>query len=253
MKKLISALLCAILIISSAIPAAAAETPQALLNAAITKTAALESRDYVITEKQSMPDVSESGATIAFQYVNKGANTFDMHASFSSSYGGEGIPLMDIYYLDLAGYLDLFGMKIKSDIPLIDLQNMKTEYDKMANFAPSVMNNVKAEKSGANTVITYTSTADGIKSLTDTAVTGVTYQDIAGTAVIDANGYLLSHTVAYKENHAMGTQSLFFNKTAVITNNAPGQVVQITKPDLTQFLTEQEWDDYLDRTVDDLY
>lgn len=225
-----------------------AQTPQEVYAAALAKMNELGGMDASMDMTMNMSDGTDSmditmEADIRIQDMNKDTMVLDM----SMDMGVMGMTMtVQAYYADGYYLMDMMGQKMKYAMSLDEATEQASMVQEM---------NVEAlgeiEMTEADGVKTLSYSVDAAKmedgageylsvlenmGLGDLAESGMTYETISGTMVVNQDGYIQSNSMSMSGSIEESGQKMDFTLDISITYNNPGQDVQIELPNADEYM-----------------
>lgn len=249
MKRMVSLLLCGLLMVFAFTGCKQNADPKAAYAAAAQKNSELKATD--LTMEMAMKGEAEGESVdinmdTDMKVVPKDNDNMDM--AMKMTYQMMGMTLeMPIYYTDGYAYMELLGQKVKVKASKDDLQS-KGPFDiTMEKFDESFFKEIQVgEQKDGGTSYTYIGDPDKLgqigdnikeqlKSLTSEMGVKIDFSDANGSFTIDKDGYLSAQTVNLKMAMEAQGESVTFDISVTIKLNNPGQAVTIDFPDFSDY------------------
>lgn len=153
----------------------------------------------------------------------------------------------NMYYEDGMYYIDMMGQKVKQPMPLEEILNDVKQTTGMMTTGVEYLQNLKLRTEGDNRILSFTMDAAkmnellqqvmGMPGMESMAGSGaaVSYRDISGEYIIDAEGNCLKVKMNMTMDMTMGDQSMSITLDGDVGFANPGQPVEIQTPDLSGY------------------
>lgn len=243
MKKILCAVLAAVLVLSAA--ACAPADPKALYKEAVEKTGKLESIDMNLKYTMDMSDGEESITitTTSDIKLDQSAEQPKMAMDMSMELPGQGAISLQMYFADGYLYMNSNGQKVKQ---------AATEEDALSGAAGMAVEEIeekafkdlKMETKDGVTTINFT--ADGVQ-MTDYIQTllsssqavasaeGLVIEDVTGTITVNKDKYITGMTMDIPLTMTVSGQALTCRMSLEMSYENPGQPVNVTFPDFSDY------------------
>lgn len=261
MRKVLTALLCAGLVLSAtacggssdtpatqaqgagteAATEAAKPDPKEVYSEASKKNAGLTSMDIVMDMNMDM-SVEDESMTIAMEMAMKadGYNTDDIKCLITNKTSADGEEIeMTMFYTDGYYYMDAMGQKFKYAMDAADMSEQAAASSTGLDVDVSWMEDISMEEQGEDKLIQFTGDpekmGDFVDELMASAGTGMegmemTLKSVKGECLVNADGYLKSEKLVLELEFSIEDQTASMVMDMDITYNNPGQPVTVEIP-----------------------
>ena len=250
MKKFMSVLLTAILVLCLAGCGGEKKDAKTILNDAMQK--AQESADMDLTIDMDM-DMTAAGESMAMEMQmdvkvqDNNKETMKMEMPMSLNMPGQGVSMdMNLYYADGYYYMDMMGMKIKTSMDLAEIQKSLEGSTGMVNIGIEGMKELEMEEKDGTYIINFVGDTEKMADYMDSVMTtmesmygiedsDVKLEEMKGTITVNKEGYITEQNVEMTMTMVVEGEETECSLVMNAVYNNPGEAVTVELPDLSEY------------------
>ncbi len=250
MKKFMSVLLTAILVLCLAGCGGEKKDVKTILNDAMQK--AQESADMDLTIDMDM-DMTAAGESMAMEMQmdvkvqDNNKETMKMEMPMSLNMPGQGVSMdMNLYYADGYYYMDMMGMKIKTPMDLAEIQKSLEGSTGMVNIGIEGMKELEMEEKDGTYIINFVGDTEKMADYMDSVMTtmesmygiedsDVKLEEMKGTITVNKEGYITEQNVEMTMTMVVEGEETECSLVMNAVYNNPGEAVTVELPDLSEY------------------